>query len=55
MRSMRSAVSTADTLSTELAGGMTGRMVGVWCSSGNVLFRAFEYVGSNDPAALDLA
>jgi hypothetical protein len=40
-------------LSTEVAGGMTGRLVGVTCSSGNVLLRSFRYVGADDPASLD--
>jgi len=39
-------------LSTEVAGGMTGRMVGVVCRSGAVLVRSFDYVGADDPAAL---
>jgi xylan 1,4-beta-xylosidase len=39
-------------LSTEVAGGMTGRMLGVTCSSGVVLVRSFEYVGADDPGAL---
>ena len=39
-------------LSTEVAGGMTGRMLGVTCSSGAVLVRSFEYIGADDPAAL---
>jgi hypothetical protein len=39
-------------LSTEVAGGMTGRMLGVTCSSGAVLVRSFEYLGADDPAAL---
>jgi len=39
-------------LSTEVAGGMTGRMVGVVCSEGDVFVRSFEYVGADDPAAL---
>ncbi len=39
-------------LSTEVAGGMTGRMIGVVCSEGTVLLRSFEYVGADDPAAL---
>ncbi len=39
-------------LSTEVAGGMTGRMVGVACRDGSVLVRSFEYVGADDPAAL---
>jgi xylan 1,4-beta-xylosidase len=42
-------------LSTEVAGGMTGRMVGVWCSEGSVLVRSFEYVGSDDPAGLGIS
>ncbi len=40
-------------LSTEVAGGMTGRMVGVWCRSGEVLIRSFQYVGSDEPGAVD--
>ena len=36
-------------VSTEVAGGMTGRLVGVWCSSGPVLVRSFRYTGSDDP------
>ena len=39
-------------LSTEVAGGMTGRMLGVAVSDGSVLVRSFEYVGADDPAAL---
>jgi xylan 1,4-beta-xylosidase len=39
-------------LSTEVAGGMTGRMVGVWCSTGSVLVRSFSYAGSDEFAAL---
>jgi xylan 1,4-beta-xylosidase len=39
-------------LSTEVAGGMTGRMVGVDCRDGVVVLRSFEYVGADDPAAL---
>jgi hypothetical protein len=36
-------------LSTEVAGGMTGRLVGVWCSSGHLLVRSFTYSGADDP------
>jgi xylan 1,4-beta-xylosidase len=36
-------------LSTEVAGGMTGRMVGVTSARGSVLVRAFEYIGADDP------
>ena len=39
-------------LSTEVAGGMTGRMVGVVCRDGSVVVRSFEYAGADDPAAL---
>jgi xylan 1,4-beta-xylosidase len=39
-------------LSTEVAGGMTGRMIGVLCREGAVLLRGFEYVGADDLAAL---
>ena len=34
-------------ISTEVAGGMTGRMVGVVSASGSVLIRSFEYSGSD--------
>jgi xylan 1,4-beta-xylosidase len=36
-------------ISTEVAGGMTGRMVGVVAKHGSVLMRSFEYVGSDEP------
>jgi hypothetical protein len=39
-------------LSTEVAGGMTGRMLGVVCRDGSVLVRSFRYIGGDDPAAL---
>ena len=39
-------------LSTEVAGGMTGRMIGVVCSEGTVLLRSFQYLGADDPEAL---
>jgi hypothetical protein len=35
-------------LSTEVAGGMTGRLIGVTCADGAVLIRSFEYVGADD-------
>jgi xylan 1,4-beta-xylosidase len=31
---------------------MTGRLLGVWCSSGSVVVRSFSYAGSDDPAAV---
>ncbi|MCW2635061.1 MAG: Beta-xylosidase [Blastococcus sp.] len=34
-------------LSTEVAGGMTGRLFGVWCSRGELLVRSFTYSGSD--------
>jgi xylan 1,4-beta-xylosidase len=34
-------------VSTEVAGGMTGRLLGVWCSSGRVVVRSFSYSGSD--------
>lgn len=34
-------------LSTEVAGGMTGRLAGVWCSRGDLLVRSFTYAGSD--------
>ena len=39
-------------LSTEVAGGMTGRMAGVAVSRGSVLVRSFAYTGADDPARL---
>ncbi|MGY1747690.1 family 43 glycosylhydrolase [Modestobacter sp. SYSU DS0511] len=42
-------------VSTEVAGGMTGRMIGVWCSSGSVAVRSFRYAGADDPAAAPTA
>jgi hypothetical protein len=36
-------------LSTEVAGGMTGRMVGVVCRSGAVRVHSFDYAGADDP------
>jgi xylan 1,4-beta-xylosidase len=39
-------------LSTEVAGGMTGRLAGVWCSRGDLLVRSFTYSGTDDPAEL---
>ncbi|GAB2965667.1 glycoside hydrolase family 43 protein [Streptomyces heilongjiangensis] len=39
-------------LSTEVAGGMTGRMIGVSCAAGSVLIRSFTYRGADDPAVL---
>jgi len=42
-------------LSTEVAGGMTGRMVGAWCAGGEVFIRSFAYAGADDPGALDPA
>ncbi|WP_346618479.1 family 43 glycosylhydrolase [Blastococcus montanus] len=42
-------------VSTEVAGGMTGRMVGIWCSSGSVVVRSFSYAGADDPAAVPTA
>ena len=37
-------------LSTEVAAGMTGRMIGIACTSGEVLVRSFRYTGADDPA-----
>ncbi|WP_420122314.1 family 43 glycosylhydrolase [Nakamurella sp.] len=42
-------------LSTEVAGGMTGRMVGITCADGHVLVRSFEYLGSDDDLFADPA
>jgi xylan 1,4-beta-xylosidase len=36
-------------VSTEVAGGMTGRMVGAWCSSGSMVVRSLRYTGADDP------
>ncbi|MGK5172036.1 hypothetical protein [Geodermatophilus sp. CPCC 205761] len=40
-------------MSTEVAGGMTGRLAGVWCSAGALLVRSFTYTGADDSAAID--
>ena len=42
-------------LSTELAGGFTGRMIGLYCSQGTLDVRAVEYLGADDPAALPVS
>ena len=34
-------------LSTEVAGGMTGRLLGVWCSTGSIAVRSFTYSGAD--------
>jgi xylan 1,4-beta-xylosidase len=39
-------------VSTEVAGGMTGRLLGVWCSRGELLVRSFSYLGADDGTAL---
>nr|WP_097184070.1 glycoside hydrolase family 43 protein [Blastococcus haudaquaticus] len=39
-------------VSTEVAGGMTGRLLGVWCSSGAIVVRSFRYTGSDEPAVV---
>jgi xylan 1,4-beta-xylosidase len=39
-------------VSTEVAGGMTGRMLGVWCSTGSLAVRSFSYAGADDPDAV---
>jgi xylan 1,4-beta-xylosidase len=36
-------------VSTEVAGGMTGRLAGVWCSSGALVVRSFRYSGADTP------
>jgi xylan 1,4-beta-xylosidase len=36
-------------LSTEVAGGVTGRLVCVWCSRGDPVVRFFRYAGADDP------
>ncbi|WP_116453611.1 glycoside hydrolase family 43 protein [Blastococcus litoris] len=38
-------------VSTEVAGGMTGRLLGLWCSAGSIVVRSFRYAGSDVPAA----
>ena len=40
-------------LSTEVAGGMTGRLAGITCTDGSVLVHALRYRGSDSAAALD--
>ena len=39
-------------LSTEVAAGFTGRMVGLVAESGEVVVRSFEYRGHDDPDGL---
>lgn len=34
-------------VSTEVAGGMTGRLLGVWCRQGGLLVRSFSYCGAH--------
>lgn len=41
-------------ISTEVASGMTGRMIGISCHHGTVLVRDFQYEGADDPDALEL-
>ncbi|MGY1625159.1 family 43 glycosylhydrolase [Geodermatophilus sp. SYSU D00965] len=36
-------------VSTEVAGGMTGRLGGLWCARGELVVRSFSYAGSDDP------
>ncbi|MGY1815678.1 family 43 glycosylhydrolase [Blastococcus sp. SYSU D00820] len=38
-------------VSTEVAGGMTGRLGGVWCARGTLLVRSFVYTGTNEESA----
>ncbi|HWS57953.1 MAG TPA: family 43 glycosylhydrolase [Actinotalea sp.] len=42
-------------LSTEVAGGMTGRMVGLHCSAGSVLVRGVVCTGTDDADAISAA
>jgi hypothetical protein len=39
-------------LSTEVAGGMTGRLAGVVCATGSVLVRSFAYTGADEASAV---
>jgi xylan 1,4-beta-xylosidase len=39
-------------LSTELAGGFTGRMIGFYCRQGSLDIRRVDYLGADDPARL---
>jgi hypothetical protein len=39
-------------VSTEVAGGMTGRLAGIWCSRGAVVVRSSRYAGADDPEEL---
>lgn len=39
-------------LSTELAGGFTGRLIGFSCHRGTLEIKAFEYLGADDPDGL---
>jgi hypothetical protein len=38
-------------LSTELAGGFTGRLFGIWCAHGELVMSAARYEGSDEPVA----
>jgi xylan 1,4-beta-xylosidase len=42
-------------ISTEVASGMTGRMIGISCHHGSVLVQDFEYLGADDAGALEHA
>jgi len=42
-------------LSTEVAGGMTGRVFAVTCTAGSLLIRRWTYLGADDPDALTAA
>jgi hypothetical protein len=37
-------------LSTELAGGFTGRLVGIWCARGELVMSSARYEGTDEPA-----
>jgi hypothetical protein len=39
-------------VSTEVAGGMTGRLAGVWCARGSLGVRSFRYAGSDEPGTV---
>jgi hypothetical protein len=41
-------------LSTELAGGFTGRMIGFYCRHGTLQIQSFEYLGADNPDAMPL-
>jgi hypothetical protein len=36
-------------ISTEVAGGMTGRIIGLYCAAGHLTISSFTYAGADEP------